>query len=119
MPAKDWDHDSAPVAVDPAAAAPGDRRCPLCRGETTPGYLVSNESGHVAAFHGREKNAFGVSVRRSPVTARVCLGCGFVLLFATDPRPFHQESDAWQEARAPELMPAESPDGPDDGVAGT
>jgi len=38
-----------------------------------------------------EKNDWGLSRRRSPVTDRVCTECGYVMQFAKEPRKFLAE----------------------------
>lgn len=94
------------------------RRCLFCGGETTPGYLANSDSGHAAAFHGREKNALGMSVHRTTVEARICVECGFVAVFGRAPDRFREETVEWRQARSPDLTPAERPAGRGDEVAG-
>lgn len=66
-------------------------QCPLCQGITTPCYVV--EQGHLNSCHGMEKNLLGASVHISKITARVCVGCGYIMLFADNPAIFQVEVD--------------------------
>jgi hypothetical protein len=64
----------------------GNHTCTLCGGETAPGYLIaSKDNEHVAEFHGRHRNMYGVSVRKTPVETRMCTVCGFIMSFAQNP----------------------------------
>ncbi|MGV3720670.1 MAG: hypothetical protein ACO1SX_07145 [Actinomycetota bacterium] len=65
-------------------------RCLACGGETTRCYLVAAGTSGFEC-HGMEKNDWGISRRRAVVTERVCVECGYVMQFATEPRKFAAE----------------------------
>ncbi len=90
--------------------APLDRHaCLLCKGPTTPCYLVSdNSSNHLDGCHGMEKTIIGTSRHHCALQARVCIDCGFVAMFAANPAVFTAEAARLANREAPDLVPADS-----------
>ena len=82
--------------------APSIPRCPLCQGETTP-CIVVTAGGNVHECHGTEKGALGTSRNRCRVSNRVCVDCGYILLFADTPGIFRAETGP--AARAAHNLP--------------
>jgi hypothetical protein len=70
----------------------GATKCLLCGEVTAPGYLIAGKANQpVGEFHGRHKNMYGLSVRRTSVEARMCTACGFIMAFAENPRVLDPE----------------------------
>ncbi len=57
------------------------RLCPLCQGEMSPGKMSAYSDFHVTVPSPDRL----LVPRASNVNAQVCLECGYIMLFATDP----------------------------------
>ena len=67
-------------------------KCPSCGSKaTTACYLVDSSSSYITQCHGMSKDIWGISTHQSPVVGRVCVACGYIMLFADKPAIFRVE----------------------------
>lgn len=67
-------------------------QCPLCQGDTTPCYVIAGKTPYWHC-HGMEKNWLRESIRQCSSKMRVCVQCGYIMLFADNPAIFQVEVD--------------------------
>jgi len=72
-------------------------------------YVVASDSNHLYQCHGSRKSVLGISVHACPITARVCVDCGHILLFADSPGVFRPELPGEHHGGAVFPVPAETP----------
>src|SRR5687767_12589629 len=86
--------------------------CVVCGAPTTPCYFISDTSKQEC--HGMQKDLLGFSEHRSPVRARVCAACGYIMFFAAEPAVFRGELERALRDNSDLPIPCEIEDHPDD-----